>query len=1264
MSSVFDKFTNQYSLSKTLRFELKPAGETQRMLEREHVFEKDQLRYEKYKKTKPFLDRLHREFVDEALKDVKLANLEQYASSLSAYLKDKENKKDLVKKQREELRKQVVAYFDVLGKQWATEKYKSMGLKQKDLEILFQEKVFQILKERYDNDTDAQVINEKTGEVLSIFDDWKGFTGYFTKFFETRKNLYKSDGTATAFATRIIDQNLDRFLMNLSIYEKIKDKLDMSEVEKAFAIEADEVFSVNFYNKCLLQNGIDQYNAFLGGEMLENGQKLKGVNELVNKYRQDNTGEKLPFLKKLDKQILSKKEAFFVEITTDEEFKPVLEQFYTLSKAKIDTLRELICDFSTNTNAYDLKGVFLTKEALNTIFYKWTAESRLFQENLYNLLKQNKLVKGSGKTEDESHMFPDFVALSYIQDALEASDLVDVNLWQNRYYIQESSGESCFFDSACHTHWDEFIKILNAEFNDLFTQYDAASTPLKNLLENYTINPDAKVIIKNFADPILWIYQMAKYFALEKKRSWVVEYDVQLDERFYAEEKGYRAFYENAYTEIVQGYNTLRNYLTKKAYSEEKWKLNFDNPTLANGWDKNKETDNTAVILRKEGEYYLAVMKKGNNHIFDDKNVGLPDADEDCYEKLVYKLFPDPSKMMPKVCFSAKGIVFFNPSEEILSIYKNAEFKKGDSFSVQSMQRLIAFYIECLKKYDGWKYYTFNKVKSAGQYTGNIGEFFADVAESGYKIWFQPVSEQYIHAKNSAKELFLFKIYNKDFSKKSEGNKNLHTQYFEELFSQSNVDTNFQLKLNGQAELFFRPKSLNKIEETRKTNKPIIKQKRYTEDKLFFHVPMTFNRTAKDVFNFNTLINAFLAENPQVNIIGVDRGEKHLAYYSVINQQGKILDSGSLNVISGVDYHAKLSQKAEVRETARRDWQSVLGIKDLKKGYISQVVRKLADLAIKHNAIIVMEDLNMRFKQVRGGIEKSIYQQLEKALIEKLSFLVNKGEKDPEVAGHLLKAYQLAAPFESFQKMGKQTGIIFYTQAAYTSKIDTVTGWRPNLYLKYSNAKQAAEDIQKFTKIGYNTVEDHFEFTYDLKNFVKNAKEYPQKTEWTVCSKVERFRWDRKQNNNKGGYLHYKDLTQELKALFGNWNIDILGDIKQQITTIDAKVKENTPFFRDFLFYFGLICQIRNTQQDKEGNDNDFIQSPVAPFFDSRRSEDFGDSLPENGDDNGAYNIARKGIVILKKISDYKKQHGNVGKLGWNDVFTSNKDWDDFAARG
>ena len=48
---------------------------------------------------------------------------------------------------------------------------------------------------------------------------------------------------------------------------------------------------------------------------------------------------------------------------------------------------------------------------------------------------------------------------------------------------------------------------------------------------------------------------------------------------------------------------------------------------------------------------------------------------------------------------------------------------------------------------------------------------------------------------------------------------------------------------------------------------------------------------------FNKNVLCFLRDNPNVNIIGIDRGERHLAYYSVVNQQGKILEQGSFNKI-------------------------------------------------------------------------------------------------------------------------------------------------------------------------------------------------------------------------------------------------------------------------------------------------------------------------------------------------------------------------------
>ncbi|KXK09286.1 MAG: hypothetical protein UZ20_WS6002000592 [candidate division WS6 bacterium OLB21] len=108
---------------------------------------------------------------------------------------------------------------------------------------------------------------------------------------------------------------------------------------------------------------------------------------------------------------------------------------------------------------------------------------------------------------------------------------------------------------------------------------------------------------------------------------------------FYTEpDIGYLEFYANAYEEIVQPYNKVRNYLTRKPYSEEKWKLNFDNPTLADGWDKNKVASYSTVILRRNHEFFLGIMKKGYNKLFTKaKDTQEAEVEPNHYELLNYK---------------------------------------------------------------------------------------------------------------------------------------------------------------------------------------------------------------------------------------------------------------------------------------------------------------------------------------------------------------------------------------------------------------------------------------------------------------------------------------------------------------------------------------------------------------------------------------------------------------------------------------------------
>jgi CRISPR-associated protein Cpf1 len=58
--------------------------------------------------------------------------------------------------------------------------------------------------------------------------------------------------------------------------------------------------------------------------------------------------------------------------------------------------------------------------------------------------------------------------------------------------------------------------------------------------------------------------------------------------------------------------------------------------------------------------------------------------------------------------------------------------------------------------------------------------------------------------------------------------------------------------------------------------------------------------------------------------------------------------------------------------------------------------------------------------------------------------------------------------------------------------------------------------------------------------------------------------------------------------------------------------------------------RVTDSNYESGTSENDFILSPVEPFFDSRKARTL---LPENGDANGAYNIARKGILMLQAIN-------------------------------
>jgi CRISPR-associated protein Cpf1 len=73
----FHNLTNLYSLSKTLRFELKPIGKTADLVRQSDFFVKDQQKAAAYPLLKNKMDDIHRDYIEQSLSSINHVPLDQ-----------------------------------------------------------------------------------------------------------------------------------------------------------------------------------------------------------------------------------------------------------------------------------------------------------------------------------------------------------------------------------------------------------------------------------------------------------------------------------------------------------------------------------------------------------------------------------------------------------------------------------------------------------------------------------------------------------------------------------------------------------------------------------------------------------------------------------------------------------------------------------------------------------------------------------------------------------------------------------------------------------------------------------------------------------------------------------------------------------------------------------------------------------------------------------------------------------------------------------
>ena len=1229
MSKILaDDFIGMYPVSKTLRFELRPIGKTREYIERDGIIDTDTARSENYIKVKAIIDEYHKAFIQKVLGGIRLEGLDTYYRLYNTVKRNTSEEKEYTKC-KDNLRKQIAKAFK------EDEAFKSIDKKE-----LFKDDLPHFLAE--------------DSEKLTLIEGFSEFTSYFTGFHQNRQNMYSDEEKSTAIAFRVVNQNIPKYFDNMKVFDRIAETSIFDQIAdlevKLNDIYSDlgkieDYFSVNGFNRVISQAGIDKYNTILGGYSLESGRKVQGLNELVNLYNQKNK-ERLPKFKLLFKQILSDRDSMsFIpdQFFSDAEvFEAVQTVYYNLNETIIKSSESLsVENLFTNISAFDLSGIFVSNDSsITTISQELYGDWSIIKNAIEQRYEKENPSGNKNKEKYEEKKLSELKKIkSYSIAGL--NELI-------REYGQEGHLEKYFTDRVEKA----LIGIESAyqAYTQINTGRYASGSALKG-------NDTDIIKIKGLLDGF-------------KELQWAIKpliagfEEAGKDETFYGE---YVRIWD-ALDVVIPLYNKVRNYVTGKPYSTEKVKLNFGKPTLLNGWDKNKERDNLGIIMMKDGYYYLGIMNRNSTKCIDEAPIA---ESKDVYQKMNYKLLPGPNKMLPKVFFSKSRIEEFAPSPEIVECYKKGTHKKGENFNLDDCHRLIDFFKASIEKHEDWSQFGFH-FSDTDKYL-DISEFYREISQQGYKINYTDIDASYIDKLTSEGSLYLFQIYSKDFSHYSKGTPNLHTLYWTTLFSEKNL-ADVVYKLNGEAEVFFRKASIRQEDiivhpagrevvnkdplNEKKTSLfkyDIIKDRRYTCDKFVFHVPITMNFKVEEERYINQRVNCAIHDAKDLHIIGIDRGERNLLYISVIDLNGNIIEQMSLNEILSYDkdrkihrrdYHQMLTTREKENVAARQNWTTINTIKELKEGYLSQVVHVITDLMIKYNAIVALEDLNFGFKRGRQKFERQVYQKFEKMLIDKLNYYVDK-QKHPEENGGLLHAYQLTGKFNSFQTLGKQSGFLYYVPAWNTSKIDPTTGFTNLFYTRYESIEKTKTFIRNMDKIFYDKETNTYALTFDYNRFTYKAE--GTRTKWTLYTYGRRIDHFRNKEKNSEWDVKQIDIAQAFSDLLTEYGISSNGsDIREKMLNV-----ESADFFRRFMKIMSLLVQMRNSDE-KAGIDE--IISPVMNSKGAFYTTGCGDNIPTDADANGAYNIAKKGLWLVKRIKETPKDEMRNVKLAM-----TNKEWLSFA---
>lgn len=404
MALVAEEFIGQYSLSKTLKFELVPQGRTKNLIDRfeDSILAIDEKRAAEYKNVKKILDDYYRFFIEKVLEKEILTESEieeayvafqQRIKDSKAFEKAQENMRKKISKALKEGRSgsQLDAYEKLFKDDNNSELFKWLNIRKK-----------------------TEDLTEETYELYKkSLQQFAKFTTYFTGYKDNRENLFSAEEKASAISYRIANENMVRFFENCQRFDVIKSK-HKELYEQLKAIE--KCFNPKEFNKLFSQSKIEGYNRVIGCYV--ESVDTKGINSLINDYRQKNhiKNKDLPMMVQLYKQLLSDCEKSFIieQITSDEELEKKTIACCQEVKEIEEQIASLVREYVTEDNG---EKIFLCGSKLSNI-------SAIFygQWDIINsaILKKSESMLTKKQKEDFEKKIRTAVSISHLDEILQA----------------------------------------------------------------------------------------------------------------------------------------------------------------------------------------------------------------------------------------------------------------------------------------------------------------------------------------------------------------------------------------------------------------------------------------------------------------------------------------------------------------------------------------------------------------------------------------------------------------------------------------------------------------------------------------------------------------------------------------------------------------------------------------------------------------------------------------------------------------------------